>query len=219
MNSELKAPTATYPLTHSARYWAAKRVLDIGTSLAGLLLLAIPLLLMAIAIKLDSTGPVFYLQKRAGKNGRPFNIVKFRTMVPNADRIGLGFEIAHDDPRITRVGRLLRHWSLDELPQLYNMLLGEMALVGPRPARMDQIQRFSTKEKERMLVKPGLTGWAQVNGRNGIDWKRRIELDLWYIAHESLWLDFKIVLKTIWITYVTHADQFGPEGVTSDYGA
>ena len=195
----------------------AKRVIDVVTSSAGLVVLLIPLLLIALAIKLDSPGPVFYRQKRAGKSGRPFEMVKFRTMVPNAERLGLGFEVAEDDSRITSVGKLLRGWGIDEYPQLYNILKGEMSLVGPRAARMDQIEHFTTEEQGRMLIKPGLTGWAQVNGRNSISWKRRIELDLWYVENESLWLDLQILLRTVWVVFIARTGRYGPEGITRDY--
>ena len=131
--------------------------------------------------------------------------------------MGRGFEVAQHDTRITRVGNFLRAWSLDELPQLYNVFKGEMCLVGPRPARMDQIERFSPEEMRRMTVKPGLTGWAQVNGRNLIGWKERIELDLWYVSHKSLALNLKILIKTVWVAYITRSGRYGPEGVTRDY--
>ena len=195
-----------------------KRFIDVVASCAGLALLLIPLLLIALAIKLDSPGPVFYRQKRAGKSSKPFEMVKFRTMVPNAEHLGLRFEVAEDDSRITGVGRLLRVWGMDEYPQLYNILKGEMSLVGPRAARMDQIEHFTPREQERMLIKPGLTGWAQVNGRNSISWKRRIELDLWYVENESLWLDLIILLRTVWVVCIARTGRYGPEGVTRDYG-
>ena len=200
-------------------HFIAKRVIDLGAATMALLLLAILFLIIAIAIKFDSRGAVFYRQKRAGKNGIPFDMLKFRTMIPNAERLGLRFEVAQDDPRITRAGRMLRGWALDELPQLYNVLKGEMSLVGPRAARMDQIEQFSPEERKRMLIKPGLTGWAQVNGRNLISWRRRIELDLWYVAHESLWLDLKILLKTVWVVFIARTGRYGPEGFTRDYGS
>ncbi len=158
-------------------------------------LLFVPFVIIVLAIKTDSKGSPFYWQRRAGKNGRPFRMLKFRTMVENAEHMGLGLEVAHQDPRITRVGHVLRVWSIDEMPQLYNVLRGEMCLVGPRPARMDQIEQFTPEERKRMLVKPGLTGWAQVNGRNLLSWKDRIKLDLWYVEHECFGLNLKILLK------------------------
>lgn len=191
--------------------------MGIVASAGGLLGLAIPFVLIALAIKLDSKGPVFYRQKRAKENGKPFEMVKFRTMVLNAEQLGLGFEVAQDDSRITRVGRELRKWGVDELPQLYNVLKGDMCFVGPRAARMDQIVLFTAEETKRMLIKPGLTGWAQVNGRNSISWKRRIELDLWYRANACFWLDLKILFKTVWVVCIARTGRYGPEGVTRDY--
>ena len=191
--------------------------MDVVASSAGLVVLIIPMLLIALAIKLDSEGPVFYRQKRAGKSGKPFEMVKFRTMVPNAEHLGLGFEVAEDDSRITSVGKMLRDWGMDEYPQLYNILKGEMSLVGPRAARMDQIEQFTPKEQGRMSIKPGLTGWAQVNGRNSISWKRRIELDLWYVKNKSLWLDMQILLRTVWVVLIARTGRYGPEGITRDY--
>lgn len=196
-----------------------ERSFDILAACFALLVLGIPLSLIALAIKLESKGPVFYKQQRAGKDGKPFSMVKFRTMVDGAEHMGLGFEVTHNDSRITRVGNLLRIWSVDEFPQLFNILGGEMSMVGPRPARVDQIEMFDEAEKNRMLVKPGLTGWAQVNGRNLLTWKERIQLDLWYVANESFWLNLKILFKTIWVAFIARSGQNGPEGVTRDYGA
>ncbi|HZA25855.1 MAG TPA: sugar transferase [Dehalococcoidia bacterium] len=198
---------------------AVERFIDIAISSLVLLALAVPFALIGLAIKLESRGPVFYCQHRAGKNGKPFKMVKFRTMVDGAEHLGLGFEVAQNDSRITRTGNLLRALSIDELPQLFNILKGEMSLVGPRPARLDQAEMFTPEEKGRMLVKPGLTGWAQVNGRNLITWKERIQLDLWYVSHESFWLNLKIVLMTVWVAFIARSGQHGPEGVTRDYGA
>lgn len=198
---------------------AIERAIDILLSSLALLVMAIPLALVGLAIKLESRGPVFYNQTRAGKGGKPFLMIKFRTMVDGAEHIGLGFEVAERDPRVTRVGGLLRALSIDELPQVLNILRGEMSVVGPRPARMDQIEMFTPEERKRMLVKPGLTGWAQINGRNLLTWKERIQLDLWYVAHESCWLNLKIVLKTVWVAFISRTGQHGAEGVTRDYGA
>jgi len=194
-----------------------KRVMDITLSSLMLLLFAVPFAIIALMVKLDSPGPVFYRQKRVGKDGKVFQLLKFRSMVVDAERNGLGYEVARNDQRITRVGRLLREWGLDELPQLINVIRGEMSLVGPRAARPDQMERFTERERQRARVKPGITGWALVNGRNLIDWKRRIELDLWYIEHWSFWLDVKILLKTLWVVLVTRQGVYGPAGVTRDY--
>lgn len=196
-----------------------ERFFDIAAGCFALGVLAIPFIIIAIAIKLESRGPVFYKQPRAGKGGKPFHMVKFRTMVDGAEHMGLGFEVARNDSRITRVGNLLRAWSFDELPQIFNIIDGTMSIVGPRPARMDQIEMFTLDERKRMLVKPGLTGWAQVNGRNLISWKERIQLDLWYVSNESFWLNLKIVFKTVWVAFIARSGQHGPEGVTRDYGA
>ena len=198
---------------------AIERLFDIAAGSFALAVLSIPFIIIAIAIKLESRGPVFYQQQRAGKGGKPFNMVKFRTMVDGAERMGLGFEVAAHDSRITRVGSMLRIWSLDELPQVFNIIAGAMSVVGPRPARMDQIEMFTPEERKRMLVKPGLTGWAQINGRNLLSWKERIQLDLWYVAHESCWLNLMIVVKTVWVAFIARTGQHGPEGVTRDYGA
>ena len=214
-----QAHTITAISNPSPIYKIVKRVTDITGSFITLFLLSIPFLLIALAIKLDSKGPVFYRQKRAGKNGKSFSMIKFRTMLDGAERMGLGFEVTQNDSRITRVGRVLRAWSLDELPQLFNILKGEMSLVGPRPARLEQVERFTSEEKRRMLVKPGLTGWAQVNGRNLLSWKERIQLDLWYLDHESFCLNLKILLTTVWVTFIARKGQYGPEGFTRDYGA
>ncbi len=219
VQSTIPSPSSSPTVNSSLMHRVIKRAIDLGGSLVGLTLLLLPLALVALAIKLDSKGPIFFRQKRAGKDGREFEILKFRTMVPNADRIGLGFEVSQGDDRITRLGGKLRDLGIDELPQLYNVFKGQMSLVGPRAARMDQIEQFTAAENDRTLVKPGLSGWAQVNGRNSITWKERIQLDLWYVAHESIWLDVKILFKTLWVVYIARSGRYGPGGVTRDYGA
>lgn len=176
-----------------------KRALDVGASCLGLAALVPVGLLVAAAIKLDSPGPVFFVQQRAGLNGRPFRAWKFRTMVPEAETQGLGPLTHAGDPRVTRVGRWLRATGLDELPQLWNVLRGEMSLVGPRPTLLYQVERYTPEQRRRLSVRPGLTGWAQVRGRNALTWAERIELDLWYIDHWSLWLDLKILAMTPWV--------------------
>ena len=163
-----------------------------------MLALASPLtLLAALAIKLESRGPVFYRQLRVGLDGRPFELWKLRTMVPRAESMGAGVYVVEGDPRITRVGRLLRRFSLDELPNFVNVLKGEMAVVGPRPTVQEQVDRYTERQRRRLEVKPGITGWAQVNGRTSLPWPERIELDVWYVEHRSLWLDVRILLKTV----------------------
>ncbi|MGH2542830.1 MAG: sugar transferase, partial [Ardenticatenaceae bacterium] len=159
----------------------AKRAIDIVVSTLMLMALLPLFAMVALVIKIESRGPMFYRQRRAGKGGKIFEMIKFRSMVVNAEKIGLGYEVAKDDDRITRSGRILRGWGIDELPQLINVLKGDVSLVGPRAARADQAEMFTEDERQRMKMKPGITGWAVVNGRNEIDWKKRIELDLWYV--------------------------------------
>jgi lipopolysaccharide/colanic/teichoic acid biosynthesis glycosyltransferase len=162
-----------------------------------LLLVASPLLLIAaLAIKLESRGPVFYRQRRVGRHGEPFELWKLRTMVPGAEAMGAGIYIVPGDSRITRVGRLLRRFSLDELPNLINVISGEMAIVGPRPTIQEQVDRYTERQRRRLEVKPGITGWAQVNGRTSLPWPDRIELDVWYVDHRSLRLDLRILART-----------------------
>ena len=175
----------------------AKRAFDVA--IAGLLVLILsPLLaIIALAVVLDSPGPALYVSERIGKGGQPFRFYKFRSMVQGADRQGRGLEIQHADPRITRVGSLLRRTSLDELPQLFNILKGEMSLVGPRPTVRSQVERYTPLQRRRLEAPPGVTGWAQVNGRNLLSWPQRIELDIWYVDHWSFWLDLRILLLTV----------------------
>lgn len=194
-----------------------KRLLDIVVSVVGLTLLAIPFALIALAIKLDSKGPVFFKHERVGKDGKRFICWKFRTMIEGAINQGLGVTVAKDDPRITRVGRFLRNWGLDELPQLINVLKGEMSLVGPRPTFPYQVQQYDDVQKRRLEVKPGITGWALVNGRNRLPWEERIQLDVWYVDHWALWLDLKILLKTLWVVLVTREGLYGEGGVNDDF--
>ena len=172
------------------------RALDVVLT-AVLLVVAAPLLaLAALAIRLESRGPVFYRQRRVGRYGRPFELWKLRTMVPGAESMGAGVYVLEGDPRITRVGRLLRRFSFDELPNLLNVLKGEMALVGPRPTVQEQVDRYTERQLRRLEVKPGITGWAQINGRTSLPWPERIELDVWYVEHRSLRLDLRILART-----------------------
>jgi lipopolysaccharide/colanic/teichoic acid biosynthesis glycosyltransferase len=172
------------------------RVLDVV--LAGLLLLiAAPLLaLAALAIRLESRGPVFYRHLRVGRDGETFELWKLRTMVPGAESMGAGLYVLDGDPRITRVGRMLRRFSLDELPNLVNVLRGDMAIVGPRPTVQEQVDRYTDRQRRRLEVKPGITGWAQINGRTSLPWPDRIELDVWYVEHRSMRLDLRILART-----------------------
>jgi lipopolysaccharide/colanic/teichoic acid biosynthesis glycosyltransferase len=172
------------------------RALDVVLA-AVLLVVAAPLLaLAALAIRLESRGPVFYRQRRVGRYGGPFELWKLRTMVPGAELMGAGVYVLEGDPRITRVGRLLRRFSFDELPNLLNVLKGEMALVGPRPTVQEQVDRYTERQLSRLEVKPGITGWAQINGRTSLPWPERIELDVWYVEHRSLRLDLRILART-----------------------
>jgi lipopolysaccharide/colanic/teichoic acid biosynthesis glycosyltransferase len=172
------------------------RALDLA--IAGVLLVVTaPFLgLAALAIKLESRGPAFYRQRRVGKGGRPFELLKLRTMVPGAETMGAGIYVLEGDARITRVGRLLRRFSLDELPNLVNVLRGELAIVGPRPTVQEQVDRYTERQRRRLEVKPGITGWAQINGRTSLPWPERIELDVWYVEHRSLRLDLQILART-----------------------
>jgi lipopolysaccharide/colanic/teichoic acid biosynthesis glycosyltransferase len=167
----------------------------VGSALA--LALAAPVLgAAALAIKREDGGPVLYRQRRVGLHGEEFELLKLRTMVVGAERVGAGYAVNEGDPRITRTGRLLRRLSLDELPQLWNVLRGEMSLIGPRPTLRYQVDRYTERQRRRLDVKPGLTGWAQVHGRASLPWEQRIELDVWYVEHRSPLVDVKILLRT-----------------------
>jgi lipopolysaccharide/colanic/teichoic acid biosynthesis glycosyltransferase len=182
----------------------ASRALDLLVA-SLVLVVASPLLVAAaLLIKLESRGPVFYRQRRVGRGGRPFELWKLRTMVPGAESMGAGVYVVEGDPRITRVGRLLRRFSLDELPNLVNVLKGEMAVVGPRPTVQEQVDRYTERQRRRLEVKPGITGWAQVNGRTSLPWPERIELDVWYVEHRSLLLDLRILARTVRLLATGH---------------
>ena len=173
-----------------------RRAVDVVVS-AVALGLSSPLLLAAmLAIRLESPGPVIYRQRRAGRWGRPFDVLKLRTMVDGAEHVGAGLAVNANDSRITRVGAFLRRSSLDELPNLLNVLRGEMTLIGPRPTLPAQVDQYTERQRGRLAVKPGITGWAQVNGRASLPWSERIELDLYYVEHRSLSLDLRILLRT-----------------------
>jgi len=174
----------------------ASRALDLLVASLVLALGAPLLALAAILIKLESRGPVFYRQRRVGRDGTRFELWKLRTMVPGAESMGAGIYVVEGDQRITRTGRLLRRFSLDELPNLINVLRGEMAIVGPRPTVQEQVDRYTDRQRRRLEVKPGITGWAQVNGRTSLPWPERIELDVWYVEHRSLRLDLRILART-----------------------
>jgi lipopolysaccharide/colanic/teichoic acid biosynthesis glycosyltransferase len=166
-----------------------------GASL-GLALASPFLAASALAIKLEDRGPVLYRQERVGQDGRPFELLKLRTMVQGAETQGAGWSVNKGDPRITRAGRVLRRLSLDELPQLWNVVRGEMSLIGPRPTLAYQVERYTERQRRRLEVKPGITGWAQIHGRAALPWEERIELDVWYVEHRSPRVDLKILLRT-----------------------
>ena len=172
------------------------RALDVAGAAIGLALASPFLGAAALAIKLDDRGPVLYRQKRVGQDGREFELLKLRTMVVGAEGQGAGWAVDRGDPRITRVGRALRRLSLDELPQLWNVVRGEMSLIGPRPTLQYQVDQYSPHQRRRLDVRPGITGWAQVQGRASLPWEERIELDVWYVEHRSPWLDAKILART-----------------------
>ena len=193
-----------------------KALFDRTVSLLVLIILSPVFLIIAVLIKVDTSGPAFFIQMRVGKNGIPFKSIKFRTMIQRATETGLGINIQQDDERITRVGKFLRTWSLDELPQIFNVLKGDMSFVGPRPTLSYQVERYTEFQRKRLLVKPGITGWAQVNGRNAISWEQRIKLDVWYVENWSLRLDVAILFKTIRV--VIHKEGlYGAGGVNDDF--
>jgi len=175
---------------------AVNRAADLVGASIGLALASPVLAAAALAIKLEDGGPVLYRQRRVGHRGGDFDLLKLRTMVVGAESRGAGFAVNRGDPRITRTGRLLRRLSLDELPQLWNIVRGDMSLIGPRPTLRYQVDEYTPRQRRRLDVKPGLTGWAQVNGRTKLPWDERIELDVWYVEHRSPWLDLKILAKT-----------------------
>jgi lipopolysaccharide/colanic/teichoic acid biosynthesis glycosyltransferase len=175
----------------------AKRIMDVGLAIAGLIIFAPLLFVSGIAIKVGSRGPVFFRLRVAGLRGGGFDQWKLRTMVHGARESGDRFETSLSDPRITRVGHFLRRWSIDELPQLWNVLRGEMSIVGPRPAFSEIASKYSMEQARRLAMRPGLTGLAQVQGRNLLTWAERVELDIFYVEHYSLWLDCEIMVHTI----------------------
>jgi lipopolysaccharide/colanic/teichoic acid biosynthesis glycosyltransferase len=177
-------------------YELTKRALDIVGASVGLTISAPLLAASALAVRLEDGGPVFFRQERVGLDGRLFDVLKLRTMIVDAHTQGAGYAVDKGDSRITRIGNLLRRTSLDELPQLWNVLRGEMSLVGPRPTLSYQVEQYTERQRRRLEVRPGLTGWAQVNGRASLSWPERIELDVWYVEHRSFALDLRILLRT-----------------------
>jgi len=179
-----------------ARRHTLNRVLDIAVAGTGLVLTSPLLAASALAVKLEDGGPVLYRQIRVGMDGEDFELLKLRTMVVGAEKIGAGWAVNEGDPRITRVGRVLRRLSLDELPQLWNVVRGDMSIVGPRPTLRYQVEQYDERQRHRLDVRPGITGWAQIQGRARLSWAERIELDLWYVEHRSPRIDLRILLGT-----------------------
>ncbi|MBJ7521095.1 MAG: sugar transferase [Solirubrobacteraceae bacterium] len=178
-----------------------RRLFDIAVA-GTALLLASPVLVVAIvAIRLESPGHPIYRQRRIGRDGRPFDVMKLRTMVDGAEQMGAGLAVDEGDARITRIGAFLRRTSIDELPNLVNVLRGEMAIIGPRPTVPVQVEQYTDRQRGRLAIRPGITGWAQVNGRATLPWDERIELDLWYIEHRSLRLDLQILARTVLMVF------------------
>lgn len=190
-------------------YRAVKRFLDVTASFLGLVLLSPLLLAVSILIKIDSRGPVIFRQKRIGRNGKVFEIYKFRSMCVGAEKTSSGVYSGKGDARVTRMGKILRATSIDELPQLLNILKGEMSFVGPRPPLTYhpwKYEEYTDSQKRMFEVRPGITGWAQVNGRKDVEWHKRIELNVWYVDHMSLLLDIKIMFMTAF-KVLTNADN------------
>jgi lipopolysaccharide/colanic/teichoic acid biosynthesis glycosyltransferase len=172
------------------------RVADVALAGLGLVLTSPLLAAAAVAIRLEDGGPVLFRQTRVGKDGEDFGLLKLRSMSVGAEHVGAGFAVDRGDSRITRVGRVLRRTSVDELPQLWNVLRGDMSVIGPRPTLRYQVDRYNDRQRRRLEVRPGLTGWAQVNGRATLSWDDRIEFDVWYVEHRSAAVDLKILLRT-----------------------
>lgn len=176
-----------------------KRFLDILIALTALIVLAVPMLIVAVIVKLESKGPAIFKQERLGRDGKVFKLLKFRSMCLDAEHTGSGVYSGKGDPRVTKVGRILRATSIDELPQFINILKGEMSLVGPRPPLTYHpwpLEEYTEQQKRMFSVRPGVTGWAQVHGRKGVEWHKRIDLNVWYVENVSLWLDIKIFFMT-----------------------
>lgn len=190
-------------------YIKIKRIMDVFFSAILLILGAIPLLIVALIVKLESKGPALFKQERLGMNGKVFKIYKFRSMVVGAEKQGSGVYSGKNDARVTKVGKIIRATSIDELPQLINILKGEMSFIGPRPALTYHpwpFEEYAEEQKKMFAVRPGVTGWAQVNGRKEVEWPRRIEMNVWYVENMSFLLDLKIFFKTI-IKVFTNADN------------
>jgi lipopolysaccharide/colanic/teichoic acid biosynthesis glycosyltransferase len=192
--------------------YRGKRALDVTVAGAGLVLAAPVLAVAAALIRVETHGHPIYRQRRVGLDGEPFDLYKLRTMVAGAETMGAGLAVDAGDARITRLGALLRRTSMDELPNLVNVLRGEMSVVGPRPTVQVQVDRYTERQRGRLSVRPGLTGWAQVNGRASLPWHERIELDLWYVEHASLLLDLQILWRTLRMVLGGHGLYRGATG-------
>lgn len=186
-----------------------KRFLDILIALTALVVLAVPMLIVALIVKLESKGPAIFKQERLGRDGKVFKLLKFRSMCMDAEHTGSGVYSGKGDPRVTRVGRIIRATSIDELPQFINILKGDMSLIGPRPPLTYHpwpLEEYTEQQRKMFSVRPGVTGWAQVNGRKGVEWHKRIDLNVWYVEHVSLWLDIKIFFMTF-LKVLSNADN------------
>jgi len=189
-----------------------RRIFDLVVSVTALVLTSPVLALAVLAIRVESPGHPIYRQRRVGRDGAPFDVLKLRTMVSGAERMGAGLAVDDGDSRITRVGALLRRTSIDELPNLVNVVRGEMSIIGPRPTVPVQVEQYTPRQRGRLALKPGITGWAQVNGRASLPWSERIELDLWYIEHRSLRLDLRILWLTARMLVTGHGLYKGETG-------
>lgn len=194
-----------------------KRLIDILASLIALIILAIPFLIISLLIKRDSPGPVFFRQERVGRDGGLFKVWKFRTMIEGAVYQGLGYTVEKNDSRITKLGQTLRDLSLDELPQVFNVLGGSMSLVGPRPTLQYQVAHYDEQQRRRLEMKPGITSLAIISGRNALTWEERIKLDIEYVTNWTLWLDIKILFKTIWVVIVKREGLYGEDGINDPF--
>jgi lipopolysaccharide/colanic/teichoic acid biosynthesis glycosyltransferase len=193
-----------------------KRLIDFCLSFLGIIILSPLFFLIALLVKIDSKGPVFFRQERLGRNGKAFIMLKFRSMVEGAENIGLGLGVTKDDTRITKVGKYLRKWTLDELPQFINVLKGKMSLVGPRPLPKSYLKKFNDFQRKRLLVKPGMISLVDVRGRDLVSWEKRFELDVWYIENWSLWLDLKILLSIPFVVF-SRKGIYGKEGINKPF--
>ena len=189
-----------------------KRLIDFCLSFLGIIILSPILFLIALLVKIDSKGPVFFRQERLGKNGKTFIMLKFRSMVEGAENMGLGLGVTRDDSRITKVGKFLRKWTIDELPQFINILRGEMSLVGPRPLPESYLKTFDDFQRKRLSMKPGMVSLVDIKGRDLVPWEKRFELDVWYIEHWSLWLDLKIIFLIPFIVF-SNRGIYGKGGI------